>query len=154
VSWTNATQDSTFLVCEQCPRLVTERTWAERPEGFELVESRLVPSGFANFVAFTRYLREGNRAAASRLVADPAGVDEAIALGWNRVIGKGAWRVTSVEQNETWPHWIVVRHGRGPEAKSWVVNFLLRDGRWIIRDWVREGHPAQPRPAAPQARPR
>jgi len=138
VSWTNATQDSTFQVCEACPRLVTERTWAERLDGFELVESRLVPSGFANFVAFTRFLRDGNRASAARLLADPAKVEEAITLGWNRVTGKGAWRVTAVEQNETWPHWIVVRHGRGPAAKSWVVNFVLRDGRWIIRDWVRE----------------
>ena len=138
VSWTRGTQDSLFNLCADCPALITERTWAERERGFELVESRLVPTAFANFVAFTRYLREGNRAAASRLLADPDKIADAIANGWDRVQGRGAWRVTSVEKDETWPHWIVVRHGRGEAARSWVVNFVLRDGRWIIQDWVRE----------------
>ncbi len=138
VTWTRAAQDSTFRVCEDCPSLITERTWAERERGFEVVESRIVPTAFANFVAFTRYLREGNRAAAARLVADPARVAQAIALGWNRVDGPGAWRVTGVEKDETWPHWIVVRHGEGNEARSWVVHFVVKDGRWIIQDWVED----------------
>jgi len=148
VSWTHGGQDSVFQLCEDCPRLITERIWAERPEGFEIVESRIVPTAFANFAAFTRFLREGNRAAAARLLADPGKVSEAIANGWDRVEGRGAWRVTGVERDETWPHWIVVRHGRGADAKSWVVNFVVRDGRWIIQDWVRE------RTAAPQVRAR
>jgi hypothetical protein len=138
VTWTRGTQDSVFTVCEECPTLITERTWAERARGFELVESRLVPTAFANFVAFTRYLREGNRAAAARLLANPDKVADAIANGWDRVGGRGAWRVTGVEREETWPHWIVVRHGRGDAAKSWVVNFVVRDGRWIIQDWVQQ----------------
>ncbi|MEO5618529.1 MAG: hypothetical protein ABIS67_12205 [Candidatus Eisenbacteria bacterium] len=138
VSWTRGTQDSVFTVCEDCPSLITERTWAERERGFELVESRLVPTAFANFVSFTRYLREGNRASAARLLADPAKVADALANGWDRVTGRGGWRVTGVERDETWPHWIVVRHGRGDAARSWVVNFVVRDGRWVIQDWVRE----------------
>lgn len=144
VSWTRGAQDSVFTLCAECPSLITERTWAERESGFELVESRLMPTAFANFVAFTRYLREGNRAAAARLLADPARVADAIANGWDRVDGRGGWRVTSVERDETWPHWIVVRHGRGVAARSWVVNFVLRDGRWIIQDWVREKIQAPP----------
>lgn len=138
VSWTQAGQDSTFLPCETCPRLISERTWTERDGGFELLESRVMPSAFATFVTFTRFLREGSRAAALRLVASPALVDQAITQGWDKVSGKNAWRITGVERNETWPHWIVVRHGRGAEAKGWVVNFVFRDGRWIIQDWVRE----------------
>jgi hypothetical protein len=138
VTWSRATGDSLFTECRECPGLLTERTWAERVEGFEIEESRLVPSAYANFVLFIRLLREGNRAGAARLLANPAKVSEAIANGWDKGSGRFLWRVLNVENDETWPHWIVVRNGRGESAKSWVIHFVVKDGRWIIQDWVQE----------------
>lgn len=141
ITWSSATEDTLFTVCRECPTLITERTWSERRSGFELVESRLIPSAYANFVLFVRFLRDGNRAAASRLLADPAKVTEAIANGWGRT-GPGAnWRVMAAEPDQRWPHWLEVRHGRGEQGRSWIVNFVVKDGRWIIQDWMLQKNP-------------
>jgi hypothetical protein len=121
-----------------CPRLTTERTRVERENGFELNEARLVPSTYATWVLFLGLLRSGSSAGAARLLADPSRVSEAIANRWDKGAGKGLWQLVSVEPNTTWPHWMVVRRGHGAEAQSWVVHFILKDGRWIIRDWIKE----------------
>lgn len=138
VTWTRAQPDSMFLECRVCPSLLTEYTWSERAQGFELEETRLVPTAYANFVQFIRMLREGNRAGAARLLADPSKVADAIANGWDKGRGPGLWRVTDAEEGETWPHWIVVRFHQGAADRSWVVHFVAKDGRWIIRDWIRQ----------------
>lgn len=138
ITWTAETGDSTVISCPACPHLITEQTWAERLDGFEPIESRLLPSAFANFVAFIRMLRDGNRSGATRLVAAPELVAQALADGWGRGGGPGDWRVVATEPDETWPHWIVVRHGSGAAAKSWVVHFTLREGRWILNDWAEQ----------------
>ena len=138
VTWTRAQPDSMFLECRECPSLLTEYTWAERTQGFELEETRVVPTAYANFVQFIRMLREGNRTGAARLLADPSKVTEAIANGWDKGRGPGLWRITDAEEGETWPHRIVVRFHHGEVDRSWVVNFVAKDGRWIIRDWIRQ----------------
>ena len=144
VAWVRTPSDSIFEECRSCPGLLAEQTWGEREEGFELEETRLLPSAYANFVQFIRMLREGNQAGASRLLADPKKLPEAIANGWARGSGAGLWRVLYVE-DETWPHWIVVEFHRGDVKKSWVVHFVVREGRWIIRDWILEKAPAAAR---------
>ena len=145
VTWTRTPPDSSFLECRECPSLLSEYTWAERAQGFELEETRLVPTAYANFVLFIRMLREGNRAAAVRLLADPSKLTEAIANGWDRGRGKGVWRITDAEEGETWPHWIVVQFHHGGVDRSWVVHFVAKDGRWIIRDWIRQERKIQVR---------
>ncbi len=146
VTWTRAPSDSLFNECRDCPGLLDEHTWAEREEGFELQETRLVPSAFANFVAFIRMLREGNRAAAARLLADPSKLNEAIALGWDKGGNRrGLWEVVNTEPDETWPHWIVVKLHRPGDVKSWAVHFVVKEGRWVIRDWILEQHAASAR---------
>ena len=138
ITWTAGVQDTLFTVCEGCPKLLTERTWTEREAGFEISESRLVPSPFSTFLLFTRFLREGNRSAAARLLVNPTKVADAVANGWDRGGPKGVYQVVNVEPGETWPHWMVIRRGRGKDAPSWVVHFVVKDGRWIINDWIRE----------------
>ena len=44
--------------------------------GFDLHDSRLLPSPYASFYLFVHLLREKNRAAAGRLLADPTKLDE------------------------------------------------------------------------------
>jgi len=138
VTWTRTAGDSLFSECRACPGLLSEQLWVERPTGFELEESRVMPSAYANFVLFIRFLREGNRTAAARLLAEPAKITEAIANGWATGRGPGLWRVLNVEADGSWPRWIVVRFGKGAAAKSWVIHFVVKDGRWIIRDWSLE----------------
>jgi hypothetical protein len=134
VSWSHASFDTSFTECAGCPRLVNERTFTERTTGFELHDSRLVPSPYSTFVTFIRLLREQNRTAAGRLLDDRAGLDKAIALGWG---GKGdTWRLEHAEPNEVWPHWLALRH-RGPKGSNeYIVHFTIRDGRWTIKDWA------------------
>lgn len=148
VTWTRSDEDSLFEECRGCPGLLAERTWAEREEGFGLIESRLMPTAYANLVLFIRLLRAGNREAAARLLDDPSRITEAIANGWDRGSGRALWRVLNVEQDETWPRWMVMRFGRGEKQKDWVFHFVVRDGRWIIHDWQLE------KPATPQVRTR
>jgi hypothetical protein len=148
VSWSVADPDSLFNECMGCPKLLTERTWNERYEGFELTESRLVPSTYATWVLFIRLMRAGNNTAAARLLADPAKITEAVANHWSQGSARGLWQTLNVEPGQTWPHWIAVRRGRGREAQSWVVHFVVKDGRWLIRDWLKE----QPAPVKVQAR--
>jgi hypothetical protein len=148
VTWTDTEADSIFSECMGCPKLVTESTWIERDEGFELSESRLVPSTYATWTLFLRLLRSGSTGAAGRLLADPTRLSEAIASGWDKGSSRGLWQIVSAEPGTTWPHWMVMRRGRGPSAKSWVVHFIVKDGRWIIRDWLLE------KVAAPQVKAR
>jgi hypothetical protein len=144
VTWTQAEPDTLFTECMGCPRLVTESTWVERHEGFELSETRLAPSTYATFVLFLHLLRQGNRAAASRLLTDPSRVTDAIAARWDQGGGHGLWEVVNSEPGENWPHWMVVRRGHGSAARSWVIHFVARDGRWLVHDWIEERHAPAP----------
>jgi hypothetical protein len=145
VTWTHAATDSMFLECRECPSLLAEHTWTEREGGFELQESRLMPTAYANFVQFIRFLRAGNHAAAARLLADPSKLREAIANGWDKGSGNGLWRVVNAEPDEMWPYWFVVRFHQGGIDRSCVIHFVSKDGRWIIRDWIRQERKIQVR---------
>lgn len=134
VSWIRGDLDSTFEACSGCPQLIVERTFVERKQGFQIEESRLLPTSFANLVQFVRLLQEGQRAGAARLVADPRLVDQAIAWGWNRR-GAGRFRFEYAEPNERWPRWMAFRHlGADGKRTTYVIRFGHADGRWIITD--------------------
>ena len=135
ITWVRAQPDSTFEECGECPHLLTERTFTERREGFTLNDSRLVPTPYANFVLFVRLLREGNRAAASRLLVNPAKLDQALALGWGGRATRDTWRVEYAE-DEHWPHWLALRFNGSKGPQHYIVHFATREGRWIIQDWL------------------
>jgi hypothetical protein len=137
IAWSRDRSDSTFEECVGCPGVLVEQLFTEREAGFDLYDSRILPSPWATFQLFVRLLRDGNRAAASRLVQDPARVAEAIAAGWNAPARVPGFRLEYAEPDQAWPRWLAVRP-RGPrEGATLIVRFVLRDGRWIIREWTR-----------------
>ena len=139
VSWVKANADSTFEECAGCPHLLTERIFTEREDGYSLHDSRLLPSPYSSFMLFVRLLRDKNRAAATRLLSNPAKVDQAIALGWGvRTTRRGAWKLEYAEPNQSWPQWIAIRFVPGKGRPLYIVRFTMLEGRWIIDSWAEE----------------
>jgi hypothetical protein len=136
VSWVRAGADSSFEECLGCPHLISERIFTEHEGGFGLHDSRLLSSPYASFVLFVRLLREKNRAAAARLLQDPAKLDEAVALGWGGHPRRGEWKLEYAEPRQAWPRWLALRFKAGKGEPLYVVHFTMKDGRWIIRDWA------------------
>ncbi len=155
--WTDAHLDSAFERCPDCPRLMNERIYVERSGGFELHDSRLVPSPFSTFVLFVRLLREKNLPAARRLLADPAKLEDAVARGWDRA-GNRRWMLEYGEEGEAWPHWLAMRFAGAQGPERYIVHFTMKDARWIIREWIpvqggaraRETAPVTPTPPPPR----
>jgi hypothetical protein len=136
VSWTRSPTDSLFLECPNCPRLLTERTFVEGREGFELQDERLLPSPYATLVYFVRLLIDGKSAQAERLVRDPGKVSEALMLGWNKRVVPHPWQVEYRESGQPWPRWLEARFEGPLGVKRYVFHFGLREGHWIIENWV------------------
>jgi hypothetical protein len=136
VSWTHGATDSLFTECASCPKLLTERTYVEGGDGFELQDERLLPTPYATLVYFVRLLIDGKLAQAEKLVRDPAKVREAVAQGWNQRRVRNPWSVEFRENGAAWPRWLAVRF-EGPQGvKRYDVVFAKRDGHWIIDNWV------------------
>jgi hypothetical protein len=164
VSWAPAVTDSLFAECASCPHLITERTFIEGRDAFELQDERLLPTSYATLVLFVRLLLDGQLVQAEKLVRDPARVRDAVAQGWNRRVVRTPWRVEHGEQGETWPRRLELRF-EGPQGvKRYGVVFGRRDGRWIIENWFEprtvERHfpsatipPARPSRTRPPVRP-
>src|SRR5262249_22133013 len=146
----------------------------ETREGMQPFDMRVMPSPYSTFTLFVRLLSDGNRAAAARLLRDPARVTEAIAAGWGERRRAKAW-VLEYREEERWPRWLeFVEHRAGGDTR-YVVHFEQSAGRWIISDWViphrkgqapagadsaaaprRAGKPPArrpPRPASPRGQP-
>jgi hypothetical protein len=135
VAWIRGENDSLFETCLDCPGLIREQVYTESRPGFDLSDVRLMPTPFSTFTLFIRLLADGNRTAAARLLKDPAKMDEAIAEGWGSRRRARAWKLEYTEE-ERWPTWLEFLH-HGPKGdKHYVVHFELKEGRWIIRDWV------------------
>jgi len=155
VSWVQVPNDSMFEECSGCQGLISERTFVERAEGYDLNDTRIIPSPYATFSLFIRLLTANDRRGASRLVRDPAQVDEALAAGWGSVRAAKSWRLEGGESGR-WPRWIELRF-RGPKGRQgYVVHFEQREGRWIIRDWriERAAASATPKTGATSAPPK
>lgn len=146
VTWTRGETDSFIVECRDCPKLITERVFTEGPEGFEMLDARLLPSPYATLVLFARFLRDDKASSAARLLSDPAKVKDAVAAGLGTAKGKGAWSVEYGETGVPWPHWLAVRVARASGAKRYIFHFTQQDGHWLIHDWI------EPKTAGPGAR--
>jgi hypothetical protein len=135
IVWTAASADSLVRNCDRCPAVLVELTLVERPTGFTIMDTRLVPSPMTTFVRFARMLVDGDAAGAARLLKDPRKVREALANGWASRKNQEAWRVLYAEPNTAWPGWLMVRH-YGAKAHDWKVDFEPYQGRWVIRGWL------------------
>ena len=138
VAWLHAPSDPAFRECTGCPPLLIERVFTFHPDGFELEDSRLVPTPYATFQRFIRYLADDDRVAAERLVTRSSMVDSALAEGWARDLRPGTWLLDRVEGGEQWPRWLSLeRELRGRRA-IYAVHFAHEDGRWVVSHWYRE----------------
>ena len=135
IVWTEARADTSFELCPECPKLRLERMYVMRSTGYELYDSRLVPSPLATFSLFIRLLQQQNRTAAQKLLADAPKVAEAIAAGWERR-GRGVWMLEHAEEGESWPRWLAFRFDGPKGPVRYIVHFESIEGRWLIRDWV------------------
>ena len=148
--WVPAEPDSMFDECPDCPKRIDELTFVERPEGFRLLDTRLLPTPYSTFTAFVHLLLENNRGQAARLVKDPGLVGRAVAAGWGTSRGWRTWVVEDAEPASPWPSWLLVRF-RGPRGEHrYRVDFDTERGRWVIREWAeRQLAPQQARGKAP-----
>jgi hypothetical protein len=150
VAFTPAADDSLFESCQDCPKPVLENIFVARPEGFRLFDSRLMPTPYSTLAAFVRALNDGQKTAASRLLKQPARIDEAIRDGWGVRRGPRGWKIDAAEPDTPWPRWLQVSGGTGASRKRWTVRFELDRGRWVITDWKpRTAAGASPPAAAP-----
>lgn len=136
VAWLRTRTDSLFRECADCTHLMIERTLVEGRDGFEFFDQRLLPSPYATFVAFVRLLHDHNLDAARRLLEQPDRVQDALALGFGQQKGHGTWSVEYGEPDEAWPRWIEVRFDGPHGVKRYIVHFAMRDGHWLIHDWL------------------
>lgn len=135
VAWVRGENDTLFETCPDCPGILYEEVYTESREGFGPHDRRILPTPYSTFTLFIRLLADGNRAAAARLLKDPSRMDEAIRDGWGLRRRAKAWKLEYTEE-ERWPSWLEFLH-RGPNGNQrYVVHFELKEGRWIIRDWV------------------
>jgi hypothetical protein len=146
--WVPAAVDSMFDECASCPKRIDELTFVERPEGFRLLDTRLLPTPYSSFTAFVHLLIDNNRAQAARLVKDPGLVSRAVTAGWGARRAWRTWVVEEAEPSSPWPSWLIVRF-RGPAGeKRYRINFETNRGRWVIRDWAElTARPARGAPA-------
>jgi hypothetical protein len=139
VAWVRAQNDTLFDACLSCPFIIHELTYTESRDGLRLHDMRVLPSPYATFTLFVRLLGEGNRAAAARLLRDPAKVAEAMAAGWGERRHAKAWMLEYGEE-ERWPRWLAFLHHGSLGDQRYIVHFELKEGRWIISEWLKP-HP-------------
>jgi hypothetical protein len=136
VSWTTGPTDSLFTECASCPKLITERTFIEGGQAFEMQDQRLLPTPYATLVYFVRLLIDGKLAQAGKLVRDPAKVREAVEQGWNKRVVRKPWMVEYGEEGQTWPRRLALRFEGPNGVKRYAMIFAMREGRWIIDNWL------------------
>jgi hypothetical protein len=158
VSWTRSPTDSLFTECAGCPKLLTERTYIESSQGFELQDQRLLPTPYATLVYFVRLLIDGKLVQAEKLVRDPAKVREAVAQGWDKRVVRKPWIVEYGESGQGWPRRLALRFEGPNGVKRYGVIFAMREGRWIIDSWfepraIERRYPSVTMPPAPPTQP-
>jgi hypothetical protein len=149
VAWVPAVFDSMVQSCPDCPRPVNEMTYVQGARGFELLDVRIVPSPITTFTMFVRMLAQGERSNASRLLADPKRIQEAVSLGWAGPQPKGAWRILYTEPNTAWPRWLMVRHQGSTATHDWRVLLEPVRGRWLISRWENRDDASTPKSSKP-----
>ncbi|MBI1797628.1 MAG: hypothetical protein HY076_09260 [Candidatus Eisenbacteria bacterium] len=135
VAWVHAKNDTLFAECVDCSPIIHELTYVESAAGFHLYDLRVLPSPYSTFTLFIRLLADGNRAAAARLLKDPARLEEAVAGNWGSRHRARAW-VLEYGEETPWPRWLEFLHHGTKGDTRYIVRFELLDGRWIISDWV------------------
>jgi hypothetical protein len=147
VAYSPAPPDSVLSVESPVQPVVREAIFTERSQGFVVHDARVVPGPLESLRQFVLALRAGDRERARRLLVDPALLEQARAAGWATGRSPRNFVVDRQEEGQPWPEWLGARVQGATGTKRWVFRFTLRDGRWMIRDWIAEDAP-RPDPAA------
>lgn len=132
VSWSESTPDPRFVVDPHLPPLLSERLWQRTDSGFVLFDRRTVPSPFATFVLFLRALTANETATARALVASPAVLTRARALGLGAVSGKQTWQVLEAPGVDRWHQRMSFLYGAPARNKGLDVRMRFDDGHWRV----------------------
>jgi len=147
VAYSPAPPDSFLMVEAPVYPVVREAIYTERDRGFLVHDARLVPGPLETLRQFVQALRAGEREHARRLLVDPSFLALAEAAGWASGRSPRNFVVDRQEEGQAWPEWLGARVLGVTGMRRWVFHFTLRDGRWLIKDWIAEA-PARPAPAA------
>ena len=127
--------DSTLECAPGAPGLVNELLYTERPEGFVLHDLRTLPGPVHTLYLFSQLLAQKQYDRARQLLVKPEKLTEAITRGWGLDKTKGAWLVEYGE-SQPWPEWLALKVSEKAGPKRWIFHFTIRDGRWVIREWI------------------
>jgi len=141
VAWSSAPPDSVLSVLPPVQPLVREAIYTDRGEGFIVHDARIVPGPLATLHLFVNALREHNQEQARHLLVDPEFLALAVAAGWAHNRSPGNFVVDRQEEGRPWPTWLGARVRGASGFRRWVFHFVLRDGRWLIKDWLAEETP-------------
>jgi hypothetical protein len=146
VVFDRAEPDSFLRIPDDVPPLLAEYLYTESNEGFVLHDARPVPSATSALRMFALMLQRGDRENAKRLLLKPERMLDALANGWDKARGPGAWTIEYGEENQPWPQWYEVKIRTPLATKKYIFHFFIQDGRWVIRDWIAVQPSAPPPP--------
>lgn len=132
--------DSFFVVRPGVQSIANEFIYTERTEGFVLHDARTVPGPLETLRAFAELLQDRQTERAQRIMFSPEKIHEAVANGWLGLRRNGSWEVMYGEQLP-WPTWFAVRVTTAAGSKKWIFHTSVKDGRWVVHDWIPLGEP-------------
>ncbi len=151
LSYSQAPPDSVLAVERPVRPLIREVIYTDRGQGFVVHDARILPGPLATLRQFVSALRTGERENARRFLMNPDFLEFAVAAGWATGRSPRTFVVDRQEEGQPWPDWLGARVSGVNGTRRWVFHFTLRDGRWLIRDWLAEEapRPEQARGAPP-----
>ncbi len=152
LSFSQAPPDSVLTVEGSVQPILREAIYTDRGQGFVVHDARILPGPLSTLRLFVSALRQGDRDGARRLLVNPDSLERAVAAGWATGRSPRTFVVDRQEEGQSWPQWLGARITGPQGVRRWVFHFMLRDGRWLIREWRAEETPrTEPvRGAAPE----
>jgi hypothetical protein len=133
VAWVESAPDPRFENSADLPPVLSERIWARRNDGFQLLDRRTVPGPFATFVLFLRALENAEFAVARTLAMNAAVVTRARALRLGSFREPASWRYVRPLEEQTWRDRMRFRYGRPHRPTAAIeVRMKVVEGHWLI----------------------
>lgn len=146
LSYSPAPPDSILTVEPPVHPVIREAIYTEGPRGFLVHDARFVPGPLETLRQFLSSLRAGENDRARRLLMNPDFLEFARAAGWASARSPRSFVVDRQQEGLPWPEWLGARVTGSTGPRRYVFHFALREGRWLIKDWIAEEAP-RPEPA-------
>jgi len=147
LSYSPAPPDSVLTVERPVQPVIREVIYTEGTRGFLPHDARYVPGPLETLRQFVSSLRAGENERARHLLMNPDFLEFARAAGWASSRSPRSFVVDRQQEGVPWPEWLGARVTGATGPRRYVFHFALRDGRWLIKDWIAEEAP-RPAPAA------